>query len=895
LVSPAQPVNTALNPERRFLLEHMGFDRTIVRAEGNYLFDEHGTRYLDALAQYGALPFGHNPSFLWDCLEELRRSSAPSFTQPLLNEASETLARRLVGLVAGMAHVIFVNSGAESIEVAIKVARARTGRRRILTVERGFHGQTNAALCATANGRLRAPFLLDEEHFTRLPFADLLALEAALDQNDAAALIIEPVQGEGGMHVQPPAYLVGAQTLCRRAGALLVLDEIQTGLGRTGTMFGYQQHGAIEADVVLLSKALGGGLVPLGAVLCREEAWSEAVGMRHSSTFANSHLLCAVGSATLAALEAEDQALLRHVQRRGEQLREGLDQLAAEYPTAIAAVRGQGLMQGVELCPWSGATSYFNALASSSGYAVPIVAGYLLSEHHVLTAPTFHPNNVLRVQPPLTIREDEIAVIVRAIGAAVRLIAEEDFGHLFTGLVPFEGASRRPRPAPPRDAPRASIRGGSGRRRRFAFLIHPTDDEALFDILPAAVKELGESTRQSWMRWMKSWSSKMREPGVVFHLDELQSRTGVSVEGWLIGAVPTPYDIIKMGAAARAQLMSRYIEEARKVGADVVGLGAFTSVITDGGATVADCGLHVTTGNSLTAIASAESLLHHPALSRRDLVAERFAVVGAAGSVGRLVAFHLGHNGAHRLRLIGNAGNQLALAALKAVGGELLLSVIKRRAEGEDVPLARAFGVLDDGTLAELCRRQPTGDGEYAQLYDELRVVLRAAGRDELPISLTTDLAAGLSDARFIVTATSAGRSFITGDTFMPGAVVCDVARPLDVLNRVQRSRSDLVVFEGGLIKLPAAVRFGEMNVLGCPTGVNLACLSECIVLAMEGVTRSHSIGNRIDYAEALGIFATAARHGFTPHVEQGVAASPRGEGIALSGPAEISGARSSR
>src|SRR5688572_9877480 len=132
-VPAAQAANTALNPERRFLLRHIGFDRTIVRAEGNYLFDEHGTRYLDALAQYGALPFGHNPSFLWDCLEELRRSSAPSFTQPLLNEASETLAHRLVGLLPGMARVIFVNSGAEATEVAIKVARARTGRRRILT------------------------------------------------------------------------------------------------------------------------------------------------------------------------------------------------------------------------------------------------------------------------------------------------------------------------------------------------------------------------------------------------------------------------------------------------------------------------------------------------------------------------------------------------------------------------------------------------------------------------------------------------------------------------------------------------------------------------------------------------------------------------------------------
>jgi acetylornithine/succinyldiaminopimelate/putrescine aminotransferase/predicted amino acid dehydrogenase len=864
LASAVQAPNTALNPERRFLLQHIGFDRTIVRAEGNYLFDEQGTCYLDALAQYGALPFGHNPSFLWDSLETLRRSAAPSFTQPLFNRASETLAKRLVGLVPGMARVVFVNSGSEAVEVAIKLARARTGRRRILTIDRGFHGTTNAALCATANERLRTPFLIDEAHFSRIPFGNVAALEAALLQKDVAALIVEPVQGEGGMRVQPPGYLQCAANLCRRAGTLLVLDEVQTGLGRTGAMFGYQHHGAIDADVLLLAKALGGGLVPLGAVLCRDDAWCEAMGRLHSSTFANSHLTTAVGCAALSEIEADDRALVHRARLRGEQLREGLEKLAAEFPTAIAAVRGQGLMHGIELCPWSGATSYFNALASSCGYAVPIVAGYLLSEHRVLMAPTFNANNVLRVQPPLTIREDEIAVILRALGAAAQAIAEEDFGRLFSAMVSPGMTVRRRRATPASDRPRPSICGGTTRRRRFAFLMHPTDDDAQFEILPAAVKELGESARIAWMRWMKSWSSKVREPGVVFHVEDLPSLTGESVEGWLIGAVPTPYDIIKMGCAERKELMSRYLEEARRVGADVVGLGAFTSVITDGGAMIADCGLHITSGNSLTAIASAESLLHHAAVKARDWSAERFAVVGAAGSVGRLVAFHLGHNGAHRLTLIGNADNRLALTRLRAAAGELLLAAIKRRAQGDDVPLARRF---DPSGVAALCQRSPSCDEEYAELYEEMSRLLRAAGNEDLPVSVTTDVIAGLRDARFVVTATSAGRSFTTEDTFMQGAVVCDVARPLDVSKRVQR-RADLAVFEGGLIKLPSEVRFGAQNVLGYPSGVNLACLSECIVLAMEGATRNYSIGNRIDYAEALGVFAAARRHGFTPYVD---------------------------
>jgi predicted amino acid dehydrogenase len=410
-------------------------------------------------------------------------------------------------------------------------------------------------------------------------------------------------------------------------------------------------------------------------------------------------------------------------------------------------------------------------------------------------------------------------------------------------------------------------------KARFAFLIHPTDDDARFEILPPAIKDLGEPARAAWLSWLESWSGKMLDPAPVLHMASIDSPTGASVEGWLIATALTPTQMIRMGAKARAVLLERYIAAARSLDVDIVGLGAFTSVISRGGDALLDSGVNITTGNSLTAIASAETLLRYARLRADDLDLERFAVVGAAGSVGRLVAYHLAHNGARRLRLIGNAGNRRALQALKAVGGEILLHALQHGTADDAHGLAVVLRTMaksasaktsSNEALSKLKQRQCADESEYAEAYEQFVALFAAAGFDECPVSITTDVAQGVGDARFVVTATSAGRSFLACDTFMQGAVICDVARPLDVLNKMAGVRDDVLVFEGGLMRLPGNVRFGDQNVLGYPEGVSLACLSESIVLAMEGATRNYSVGNRISYSEALRIYAAALKHGFS-------------------------------
>ena len=248
--------------------------------------------------------------------------------------------------------VFFANSGTEAVEAGLKLARAATRRPGLLSCERSFHGKSLGSLSVTGNGIYQRPFgpLLPE--CQAVPFGDLPALERALHTRRFAAFIVEPIQGEGGMIVPPAGYLRAAQELCRSTGTLLIVDEVQTGLGRTGTLFAVDEEG-VEPDVLTLAKSLGGGLVPLGAMLCRRDLWMKAYGSAqtfalHTSTFGGGSLACAAGLAALRVLRDED--LCATARARGQQLQQGLQELSGRCDL-VRGVRGRGLMLGLEFHP----------------------------------------------------------------------------------------------------------------------------------------------------------------------------------------------------------------------------------------------------------------------------------------------------------------------------------------------------------------------------------------------------------------------------------------------------------------------------------------------------------------------------------------------------------------
>ncbi len=446
-----------VNPPMAKLFASQGMDRVFTRAEGCVLTTADGVEYLDFVAGYGALGLGHNHPEVVARLRGFLDTSAPTFAQYIsLPVQTAELAERLSALSpGGLERVFFSNSGTEAVEAALKVARAATGRTRLVHADNSYHGKTLGALSVTGRDAHRAPFgpLLGD--VVGVPYGDAAALAAVID--GAAAFIVEPVQGEGGVVLPPSGYLLEAQRLCARAGAAFVLDEIQTGLGRTGAMFA-ADHDGLRPDVLCLAKSLSGGLVPVAATLVGAGLWDAAYGssdraLLHSSTFGGGNLAAAAALATLDVLEAEK--LPERARDTGAYLRSALRAECEPYGF-IREVRGIGLMNAIEFDgDFSGAAGALadelltrlpgdlhtlvdwlpddvrtaisragTALESSLGDLMCLrFAGQLARDHRILTFVTANRNRVLRIQPPLSLTTGQADRFVAAVGAVCHDLA----------------------------------------------------------------------------------------------------------------------------------------------------------------------------------------------------------------------------------------------------------------------------------------------------------------------------------------------------------------------------------------------------------------------------------------------------------------------------------------
>src|SRR5262245_1053867 len=469
-----------LNPTLQRLLAICGLDRAWVRGDGVWLFDADGRRFLDCYAQYGAVILGHNAPPGVTAARAALDAGEPAMVQPYRAPHAVALAEDLVRHAPGeLTHCVFTTSGAETVEAAIKLVRVRTGRPVILSAQGSFHGKTLAALAATGQPQHAEGFGPLPPGFEHVLFGDADAIEHRLRHNDVAAVLLEPIQGERGVHLPPPGYLKRVRQSCTCHGAALVLDEIQTGLGRTGSLFACE-HDGIVPDVLLVAKGLGGGLFPLGACLASADWWDDRFGLRHSSTFANNNIACRVGRAVLAALTTD--GFCAEVARKGERLLAGLRRLAERCPGVIAGVRGRGLLAAVELRPGSADDGIFLSFLNNHGLYAYAVAAALAEETGVLMLPTLGEAPVLRVAPPLIIDDDEIDLALGGleyICSRLEWNATRTLAHAVGALEPLQrthtngsSATRRPVCLP---SPVCRANG----RPTYAFLTHPTRLEDL--------------------------------------------------------------------------------------------------------------------------------------------------------------------------------------------------------------------------------------------------------------------------------------------------------------------------------------------------------------------------------------------------------------------------------
>jgi putrescine aminotransferase len=425
------------------------FVKTFVRGEGSYLWDAQGHRYLDLVAGFGSVNLGHNHPAVVEAVAQALRESAPGFAQSAINPYAAALAEALVTLAPPpLEMVFFANSGTEAVEAALKLSRLSTGRTGLLHCERSFHGKTLGALSVNGNPAYQRPFAPLLADCRSVVYGDIEGLERALSTRIFAAFLVEPIQGEGGMIVPPDDYLREAQRLCRRFGTLLVVDEIQTGLGRTGNLFAAEAE-QIEPDIMTLAKSLGGGLIPIGAMLCRRDLWRKAYGTLqtfclHTSTFGGGSLACAAGLATLEVLRAE--RLMENAAARGREIVAGLQKLCAKHDTLLE-VRGRGLMLGLECQPAPASViAYWRGAGDPQGrYLVPDIDDMvenspmirllqtLLNEYRIYAQTTRSSPRVLRIQPPLTISTDDVSLLLQAIDESFSVLTFTN--HLAEGLI----------------------------------------------------------------------------------------------------------------------------------------------------------------------------------------------------------------------------------------------------------------------------------------------------------------------------------------------------------------------------------------------------------------------------------------------------------------------------
>ena len=411
--------NEHVNPAFTKVLRTIGFDRNYVRAEGQYLWDDKDNKYLDMLAGYGVFNIGRNNATIKKALVDFLNCNYPSLVQldaPLL---SGLLAKELKKRMPWpLDYVYFTNSGTEGVETAIKYARCATGRTGIIHAEKSFHGLTTGSLAINGDDTFKEGFSSLMTDIFTVPFNNLDALEETLAANDIAAFIVEPIQGKG-VNIPDKGYLTEAAKLCRKYKALFIADEVQTGLGRTGKFLALEHDEDVDPDIVILSKSLSGGYVPVGAVITREWIFNKVFSSMersvvHSSTFGQGSLAMVAGLATLDYID--DKNLIENARKMGDLTGTLLQGLSEQYEF-IHDIRWRGLMIAIEfsepksfsLCTAWNLVHKLNEDLFPQAVTIP-----LLQDHHILTQVAGYHIDVIKLIPPLVIDEEDIDYFVNS-------------------------------------------------------------------------------------------------------------------------------------------------------------------------------------------------------------------------------------------------------------------------------------------------------------------------------------------------------------------------------------------------------------------------------------------------------------------------------------------------
>jgi len=841
------------------LFDFFGISATVRAAHGGRLeFNNHSA--LDFLSQYGASPFGGVHEDLATAATDFFAQPQGTLCQPLKAEHAERLKKKLLSICDAVGgQVILSQGGAETVEVAIKLARAATSRPYTIALEGAFHGKTMGAVQLTANSDYSDYFGIPNDFVRRLSQGNLADLDtdfAALTKDGKVnAVIVEVIKGEGGMIELPPEWLRHLEGLCRASDILFCVDEIQTGLGRTGALLASRDIG-LRPDITLLSKALGGGIVPIGACVVAEGVMPPDFTIFHSATFANNNFTSFMACKAIDLIEET----LPHTRRVAAYLDVALRALVLRNKDVFSHISGRGLMIGLHLRESHDTESIVSNFQWETGLRSYAVAAWLLREEELLTMPCFSKPSCLRLQPPLTVTRAQVNQAIHALEQLAAVIrGPHSEMTLYGNYTPSEAQAK------PRFEPQIRVlpkRTPKKIERRFQFNMHPLHEWSFLNSLPKTSAIYDPRIHEHYL-------DRQHDLGHIFsgfaapclQIDDLEIGDA-RLTGRLFGINLTADQMAALSTRQRTGVQNVMAKSALQYGAEVMGLGAFTSIISNPGFRRLPSGAVVTPGSSLTAFAAVQAALKTPALTS----ATRFGVVGAAGSIGALCVQMLllaaiRDSRVDRITLFSNPANAAAGTALAKAFRRWTKAWAEVDPEQTDDPVAWRG-------LLEIARRFMKLTTETSQMdtYTELmqRAVTDVIGRQVFEFATSDDLSEMARIDRLLL-ATNATRELSSLDACKPGAQLYDIGMPSSV-SADWIAKSPVTVRTAGIVEGPHQRAFGHGNIVGLPPGLMLGCFAETLTLSATE-PQAAPAGPSISLEQAERIGALALSVGITPTV----------------------------
>jgi len=743
-----------------------------------------------------------------------------------------------------------------------------------LALEGSFHGKTVGALHLTANLTYREPFQRlglkakflrrdDIEDFDRALTEEIRPYYSVdLDERghirvlkqeflNVSACIVEPIQGEGGIRPLARSYLKKLQERCSSNDIPLILDEIQTGMGRTGSIL-YAHKLGIKGDYYLLSKGLGGGLAKISALLIAQRRYKPEFSLLHTSTYAEDDFSSTVARKALDILEGDDGALLTMCEEKGRYLIEGLRKIQDRYPEVIKEVRGDGLMIGLEFQDQYHSSSNILRQLSHQSDLVYCIAGHLLQEHRIRVAPTLSQSFTLRVEPSLLIPYVEMDRFLSAIEQVAEILHYRDTFHLCKYIVGMETPSERPEVL---DYRHNRVEDPSSEKaRRVAFIGHFIEARHCADY-DEALKRMQEDKLDQFLRRME----RRIKPCILSRVN-VRSRLGDVVNFNFIGLTLTSRRIVELMQAGDLAFVRKLIDEgielARKCGCIAVGLGQYTSIVTRNCTDLIEKDMAITSGNSLTVAMGIEGLLKAAQEKGIALGATTLGVVGAGGNICRVYSSIMADK-VHQMVLFGNprpGAAQKCYQTAFSIYRDLIEEM--RYRQGEEMEGIGA-NIYDTKSVQALLRKKEVGNEPGRALFYSLREEL---GEDRF-IRISQDLGE-LRETPLLVTAANAAEPFIGPEHLRQDAVVLDIAVPMNTRPETEQQRPDVLVIQGGIVKLPYGEDVG-VKAIPLKPGTVFACMAETMLLGLADMGTHYSYGD-IQKKQVKKIGEIASIHGFT-------------------------------